>query len=252
MTRSEFARMQFENAGREITQTFEIMNSNTALATGTLAALLAVLGAGELFGPTSPRDSLPRLSSVTLLVLAATLPLLWRFFIRSCTAYENLLRFNDIQREAAKYLNGESNWTAFEVHNNLFWRDWKARRPFRSVLWHNLQYGFMWIFLIAIGVLVWAFVSSEGGTPRIVAAVLLAVAAVWEGPALYFYRRNTVPTPNTGELEELRLARALPIESQSEGLREAETRSVPDGILEQTKGVFVGRRRLVSRKSPPL
>jgi hypothetical protein len=38
------------DAGREITQAFDTLTNNLTLAGGTLAALLAVIGAGELFG----------------------------------------------------------------------------------------------------------------------------------------------------------------------------------------------------------
>ena len=72
------------------------MNSNVALAAGTLAAILTVLGAGELFASPAPPpkpSAFPDLSPISLLSFARSFPLVYRFFFRAVIAYQNLLRF---------------------------------------------------------------------------------------------------------------------------------------------------------------
>jgi hypothetical protein len=49
LSADELAKMAYENAGREISQSFDIQNSNMALAAGALAAILTVIGTGNLF-----------------------------------------------------------------------------------------------------------------------------------------------------------------------------------------------------------
>src|ERR1044071_7934045 len=93
--RQSLAGRLYDDSGREMTQNFATMNSNMSLAAGTLAAVLTVLGAGELFGGNNavPSSKVPTLSPVSLIILVIAVPLVYRFFFRSLIAYQNFIRF---------------------------------------------------------------------------------------------------------------------------------------------------------------
>ncbi len=148
MDARSLARLQFENAGREITQSFDVMNSNMALGAGTLAAILTVLGAGELFGLGDGQGGrgFPKLSATSLIVLAAAFPLLVRFFIRSMHAYENLERFNRLQRKGWGFLMGQTSWDAYAAFVQVLWVSWCAPMSSWELFWRHMKYGFAWVF----------------------------------------------------------------------------------------------------------
>jgi hypothetical protein len=242
--RRALAKTAFENAGREISQAFEVMNANTSLAAGALAAILAVLGAGELFGRGASKagqdGTFPRLSAVSLVVLAATAPLIVRFFVRSMTSYQSLLRFNAIQRAAWSYLTNRVSWQAFDFHVDLYWNQWKSPKPMRTLVLHNLKYGFMWISAVTGLALAWAFWSVDEAGARLFAGGLLLLGLGWEGITLLDYRKRYFQTPDCVERKRLQELMASP----PLGPRERVERLDDWDLLEQSSGMFIGRRRL--------
>lgn len=247
--RRELAKLAFENAGREITQVFEVMNSNLALAAGALAALLAVLGAGELFAQsregTELRESLPSLSAVSLIVLAAAAPLVARFFVRSMTAYQNLLRFLDVQRASWAYLSEQRAWAYFEHHYNVYWVKWRTPKSMAGIAWENLKYGFMWIGVVMLGAIGYAFWSVSGLSARLVAAAILLVGIGWEWITLVGYRRRYYQLPTDDEQERL-----VVLKREPHGGSETPDSVSPmeDDLVEDATGMFLGTRRLFRRR----
>ncbi len=208
LSRHDLAQLMYEDSGREITQAFEVLNSNMSLAAGTLAALIAVLGAGELFGSKSNGAStvlhgVPRLSSVSLIVLSSAFPFLIRFFIRSVTAYQNLIRANSVQRESWRFMMGTRTWTAYRLFIKLYWEDWATPEPLSKLMWANLKYGFFWIFAIAISAIAWAFVTSAGLSARLAAVGILLVGVGWESGTMYNFRRQYYNVPSQKDLARL-------------------------------------------------
>lgn len=202
----------YENSGREITQNFETMNSNMALAAGTLAAVLTVLGAGELFGsPSSASQSAPEwpitLSGVSLVVLAVAFPLLYRFFFRSLIAYQNLHRFINLQREAWDYLSRMTSWSYFTCFVETYSSRWRSPESMRKLWWENLKYGYMWVLCVGVVALGWGFVSAPGVGPRVVAGSILAAAALWEGFTTRSHRNRYFRVPSADEIETLEKAK---------------------------------------------
>lgn len=158
------------------------MNYNTTLAAGVLAAVLGALGAGELFSSTDGR-SLPQLSPVSNLVLALSAPLLWRFFFRTLLAYQNLVRFNRIQREAWDFLSGDTTWRAFSFLERKYGsvHEWRSPLSFGALVIKNLEYGYWWIFIALIVPLAWSFASIwDMSAPRNVSLGLLVTAIAIE------------------------------------------------------------------------
>jgi hypothetical protein len=208
LSRHDLAQLMYEDAGREITQAFGVLNSNMSLAAGTLAALIAVLGAGELFGGKSngtqtALHGVPRLSSVSLIVLSVSLPFLIRFFIRSVTAYQNLIRANSLQRESWRFMMGARTWTAYRLFVKLYWDDWATPESLSKLVWASLKYGFFWIFAIAVAVITWAFVTSVGLSARLAAMGILLVGIGWEAGTMYNFRRHYFSMPSQKDLDRL-------------------------------------------------
>lgn len=249
------AALAYENAGREISQAFGVLNSNLTLAAGTLGALLAVLGAGELFGseeirifvegasvkslsaPVRELHGVPKFSNVALLLLAAAFPLVVRFFIRATTGYQQLERFNLVQRKTWGFLAGMISWHEALGTVDLYVQQWKSPKPLKKLLAGSFKYGFAWVFALALIALGWAFYSAPDDLPRVVAAAFLVLGVGWE--ALTLRRSPYFAVPTDAESERLRTAPPHP-----------STRS-PDesssALVEEQRGLFLGRRRLFHR-----
>jgi len=242
MDRAEYARMVYEDAGREITQSFETQNSNMTLVAGTLAAVLTVLGTGELFHAKSRIGGIPRLSVTSLMVLTIALPLVFRFFVRSTTAYQNLLRFNAIQRAAARFLTGRQPWEAFLLHYTIYVERWRSPRALSRVMLENLRYGYFWVFVAATVPLAWAFYLANWHWGRSVSLALLVVAFGWEASTLPKFRRRYWAVPTEQELSELESSASAPAQGPGE-----EGEKGRSWLIEE-RGFFFGRRRLIDRE----
>lgn len=193
------ATLAYENAGREITQAFSVLNANLTLAAGTLGVLLTVLGAGELFGhdivvqvaghtvdqagvlETHTLAGVPRLSDVSVLLLAAAIPLLCRFFIRATIGYQQLIRFNLIQRNAWHYLSGDADWALPHMTMSIYVQKWRSPASTGSLFKGSFKYGFAWVFALATAALTWGLVTAPGVVPRAVglAFVVVGIGSEW-------------------------------------------------------------------------
>lgn len=145
----------------------------------------------------------PHLSSVSLIILSASLPFLFRFFIRSLTAYQNLLRANNLQRQAWALLAGQYSWDAYRLYVELYWEKRLTPQKLRSVIWQNLKYGFFWVFAVAVGAIAWAFATSVGVSGRVTSAGILLVGLGWEAITLRSYRQHYWTGPNQEQLDQL-------------------------------------------------
>ncbi len=238
--RSETARLAYENAGREISQSFDIQNSNMALVAGTLAAVLTVLGTGEIFRAKTRLGGVPVLSVTSLMVLTIALPLVVRFFIRSMIAYQNLLRFNALQIAAWRFLTGKSVWEAFALHHEIYIEKWRSPRTLRHLMLENLKYGYFWIFAAAVVPLGWGFYLASWHWGRTVSLLLLGGALAWETKTLGATRTRYFTVPTREECERLDALASTPVGgADDERLREAKR-----WVIEE-RGLFVGRRRVV-------
>lgn len=244
-TRVQLAKAAYENAGREITQAFSTLNFNTALAAGVLATVLGTIGAGELFGrqPSAPTDGIPDLSVVSNFVLVLSAPLLFRFFLRTMLGYQNLLRFNLIQREAWKYLSGRVSWYAFHFVEDMYGNveNWRSPKTLRSLVISNLEYGYFWIFA-ALGMpLAWSYYTIwDLSQARTWSLVIVGVAAAWEITVFMTHRRKFFRTLSDDEKQELVRLRTLPPDSPA--IQDSEI--PPSGpVVEELRGMFLGVRR---------
>ena len=249
------ATLAYENAGREITQAFGTLSSNLTLAAGTLGALLTVLGAGELFGhdivvqvighavkPASVPDTrtlagIPRLSNVSVLLLGAAFPLLIRFFVRATFGYQQLLRFNLIQRSTWDYISGQARWELPRAATNVYVQEWKSPTPARSLLWGSFKYGFAWVFALATVAFAWGAVTAPGVLPRIVAGVFVIVGVGWELVTLV--TSPYLKCPTNAELQSLK--RLQPGRRTQHGLHDAAGLALV---------LLLGRRKILRRTAP--
>jgi hypothetical protein len=222
------------------------MNTNLSLAAGSLAAVLTVLGAGELFRKHTASQTLwgiPRLSTVSLLVLAVLLPLLLRFFVRTILSYNNLLRFNRLQKACLAFIDGRSAWQWVELERRTYLDQWKSPKSLKNLVWHNLEYGFFWIFVVAATAFAWALATSPGTTPRAIAGGLVVLGSAWEVVTLRTSRKWFFTLPTIGvrsKLEEF--------EKHGDSFVDSEATPVPrpaDAAIEVASGIFVGWRRLL-------
>jgi hypothetical protein len=194
----EAARAAFDDAGREVTQAFDTLANNLTLAGGTLAALLAVIGAGELFGrqpvvvsvngstaqvqaPGPPMaHGLPEFTNASLLLLAVALPLVVRFFIRATFGYQQLLRFNKVRSAQWRFLSGQHTWAHARGHYDVYVVAWRSPETPATLFWGSAKFGFVWVFFLYALVLGWAFYTASGVLARVVAGAAILIGIGFE------------------------------------------------------------------------
>lgn len=246
----------FDDAGREITQAFNVLGSNLTLAAGLLGALLAVIGAGELFGGQTvivntertrvhtglPSHAtvagLPKLSAVSLLVLALALPLLLRFFVRATIGYQQLQRYNLVSRACWQYLAGDRSWVSAKAHVDVYVVRWRSPATARSLIIGSAKYGFVWIAAIYLVVLGWALATVPDAVPREVAAVILVAALLFDPITLG--RSSYFKEPDATE-------RALLPDDGSRDDEEGSNEHDLLNLLNRETGIFIGRRWTAKR-----
>jgi hypothetical protein len=266
--RRETLTLAFEDAGREITQAFSTLSGNLTLAAGTLGALLAVIGAGELFGQQSvivnveattvrakvPRqatiEGLPELSNVSLLLLAVALPLIGRFFVRATIGYQQLLRFNKVRTACWRYLSGDLDWPTAKAHVDIYVTRWRSPQRLRTLLWGSAKYGFVWLFIIYALVLGWAFYTASGFVPRLVAGALIGLWVLFE--AFTLVKSSYFTPPDDNEAASLRDGGGP---GGQNGNGEAHNVEPPPNsgtqpIVTEESGPFIGRRTLRRLSTP--
>jgi hypothetical protein len=245
----EAATLAFDNAGREITQAFDTMNANLTLAAGTLGVLLTVLGAGQLFGndvvvqvgnrvsklPARTVETvggIPKLSDVSLLLLAAAFPLIVRFFVRATLGYQQLLRYINVQKSCWRFLSGAASWTHAQSSVDLYVTQWKTPHRLRHLLVGSLTYGFAWVFALSACVVTWGFITAPHLAPKLVAAGFLVLALAWEIVTLSRHAAFELPTA-----EELTKIDAE-VGPQSGGAPASAS------VVEWENGIIISRRRI--------
>lgn len=251
--RYQLAHAAYQNAGREITQAFSTLNFNTALAAGVLATVLGTLGAGELFAPApeggpASNDAVPTLSVVSNFVLALSAPLLIRFFIRTMLGYQNLIRFNRIQRAAWDYMAGNLGWAAFSYVERMYGSvdEWRSPMSLRRLIKSNLEYGFFWVFMALLIPLVWSYISIwELATVRWVSLGIVSVAFIWELILFLTHRLPFFNTLSAKEKAHLAVLESCKTDRISGELLPGIPVSSP--VVEEVRGLFLGRRRLFDR-----
>lgn len=258
----EAARAAFDDAGREITQAFDTLSGNLTLAGGTLAALLAVIGAGELFSrptmvvsvngsathlqvPAAPLvHGLPKFSNASLLLLAVALPLVVRFFVRATFGYQQLLRYNRVRNAEWRFLSGQQPWAHARSNYDVYVIKWRSPASRGTLFWGSAKYGFVWVFVLYATVLGWAFYTASGSTAPFVAAGAILVGIGFEFVTLG--RSKLLDVATDEQIAEtapaaspvLEAGRTPPIGDKGTGAdRSYETE------------LFVGLRRLGRRKS---
>jgi hypothetical protein len=181
-TSRDIALAVYADSGREVTQNFTTMYSNISLASGLLAAVLAVLGAGELFSDTTTTTKgLPDLSPISLIILCLAFPLLLRALVRSMLGYNNLLRYNKIRAVAWGYLSGSGSWVDFYATHEVYQTKWRAPEAVGKSIRSNMKYGFAWLFFVFATATGWAFYTANGGYKfKLTAGAILLLGLAWE------------------------------------------------------------------------
>jgi len=196
-TSRDLAKMAYENAGREITLASQALSVNLTLAAGTLGVALVVAAAGALFSGTAHLDDgIPRLSSISLVLVALAVLLIGRFYIRATFAYQQLARFNLIQKAAWAFMEGDLASDGLQHVVRTFLQQQHAPQPWRRSMWGTLKYGFGGVFAVAVAALAWGFATAPTSSVAwIIALVAVIVSLTWETLTLSGSPPITPPAP---------------------------------------------------------
>src|SRR3989304_9742598 len=117
------------------------------LAIGAVTAVLA-FGKGDFTFPTE----------LTVAAMLVLIPLVFRFFVRSCLEYTLFHRWLTIRNALDKYYHARSTRSSdlsdSQAHlrsciDTYYFHDYSPK-PFRKMIWDNLLLAFLWPFIIII------------------------------------------------------------------------------------------------------
>ncbi len=203
-TSRDLAKMAYENAGREITVATQTLSVNLTLAAATLGLVLIVIGAGALFASTAHLEGgIPKLSALSLVLVAFSIALIGRFYIRATFAYQQLARFRLVQKASWAFMEGEVTSDGLHHVVRTYLQEEHAPQPWRRSLWGTMKYGFGGIFTVAAAALVWGFATApDSSVAWLVALLTLIVALTWE--TLTLSGSGSITPPAQAELWALR------------------------------------------------
>jgi len=192
MINEEWLDKYYAEVGREIGVASSQLHDTTNWSIGiTMAAVTAV----GLSAKTYPQTA-------TLAVAVVGFTLVVRFFVRSCLAYANLDKWNNIHRQITKYRLADEG-KMDQLRKTILWQiehyhvRWESPRRIRKVIWSNLKLGYLYLFLI-LGLLCGiGFARSDWSSPatKMLALACLAVIAY---EAIIFPRRTYLRHTKSG------------------------------------------------------
>ena len=115
--------------------------------------------------------------------ILVSLPLLFRFFVRSCLETSIEYKWMAIRDAQDMYLycrdnhKTEKDQAAKHLMETieLYYFQWKSSRLLRKIIWDNLRLAYLWPFILVIGMIIWG-AASLCMTPLVAVVILVVVA----------------------------------------------------------------------------
>jgi uncharacterized membrane protein len=147
----------YTEVGREIGVASSQLHDTTNWSIGiTTAAVSAIALSGQPY---------PQVWTLGLAVVAFIL--LIRIFLRTCLAYANLTKWNEIHTLITRYKLADNSSERQHLKNKilrsieLYHLGWQSPKPIHSILWSNLKLGYLYMFLILGFLCVWGFIQAQ-------------------------------------------------------------------------------------------
>ena len=153
------------------------------------------------------------------IVVLISIPLLFRFFVRSCLECSIQYKWITIRNALDYYylyfqLNDEKK--KHDAENYLleticlYYFHWKSPKRLRRIVWENLRLAYLWPFILIIALLVWGFLEIELDHLLLWIVVLTSGVMLFEIFSFIHYRgfkyeKTTCKIPNVLTYETLKL-----------------------------------------------
>lgn len=128
-----------------------------------------------------------------LIILMISLPILMRFFIRSCLEYSIQEKFKTVRNELDYYFTHKNignikvlNSELYECIDSYYFK-WLSPMKLISICWRNLLLAYMWIFIVNLGLLIWAICTVVGDIPLYTIGSLSVLMILFEFVTLIRY-----------------------------------------------------------------
>ena len=155
----EWLKGLYSQVGREVSTARQSQQGThnwvIAIVTGSLAAVWAI-GDGEFRYPTE----------TSFIAVLAILPLIFRFFVRSCLEYQILNRWLEIRNALDVYFFAKDMGPEMKSRAKkgliesvrLYYFQWKQPKSMPKMIWDNFQLAYGWPSILILGLLTWGTV----------------------------------------------------------------------------------------------
>lgn len=154
----------------------------------TLALITAVLTLG------GNQDPYP--SKFNFIAILVSLPLLFRFFVRSCLETSILYKWMTIRNALDEYYflksNNMENTAKYKEYLDetifLYYFKWKSPRKLRKIIWDNVRLAYFWPFIVIIALIVWGYVVLPLARITCITSIIVSSFMVYEIITFFTYK----------------------------------------------------------------
>ncbi|MBN1970354.1 MAG: hypothetical protein JW870_13375 [Candidatus Delongbacteria bacterium] len=156
-----------------------------SLALALIAAVLT-LGGNEK----------PYPSEFNFVAVLVSLPLMFRFFVRSCLETSIQNRWLVIRNALDEYnyikSNNEDQITEYREYLNqvisLYYFRWKSPTKIGKIVWDNIRLAYFWPFIVIIILLIWGYIALPLTRMICVASIVVSSFMIFEIVTFLYYK----------------------------------------------------------------
>jgi hypothetical protein len=129
-------------------------------------------------------------NEVGFIALLLTLPLMLRFFIRSCLEYSIQRKWQIIRDNLDKYfLNNKRKSERIELIKSIqkYYFERKSPVSIWKIICDNLKLAYSWPFLIYIGLIIWGALKLQMSTEMLISSVFVSIYVFYELITFFCY-----------------------------------------------------------------
>ncbi len=163
----------------------------------SLALITAVLTIGG--------DGKPYPSENNFIAILVSLPLMFRFFVRSCLETSIQNRWMKIRNALDEYKQlrstGSNKESEYKIYLDevifLYYFQWKSPTKLGKIIWDNLRLAYLWPFIVIISMLIWGCFCLPMTKLICLSSITVSSFMVYELITFITYKRFKYEKTNT-------------------------------------------------------
>ena len=149
----------------------------------------------------------PYPSEFNFIAILVSLPLLIRFFVRSCLETSILYKWMTIRNALDEYYflksKNKENTTEYKKYLDetifLYYFKWKSPTRLGKIIWDNVRLAYFWPFIVIIALIVWGYVVLPYSRIVCITSIIVSSFMVYEIITFFTYKGFKYKETQTGK-----------------------------------------------------